>query len=82
MIEKIINISVLKKIENESCNGFLHYFVSPENFTGATLQPVHDSVSHIEYTFRAKEVKVVSQIDFMKIVQASKSLKFEVTNQP
>ena len=46
VVEKVENISFLKKYENDSCDGFLHYFASPEN-SSATLQPVCDSESHI-----------------------------------
>ena len=31
MIEKVMNISFLEKSEDDTCNGFLHYFASPEN---------------------------------------------------
>ena len=33
-------------MENDSFDSFLHYFASPENFTSATLQPVHDTGPH------------------------------------
>ena len=33
--------------ENDSCNDFLRYFASSENFTSATLQLVRDSESQM-----------------------------------
>ena len=35
----MLNISFVEKSANDSCNGFLHCFASPENFTSVTLQP-------------------------------------------
>ena len=39
MIEKVMNNSSLEKNDNDSCNGFLYSFASPENLTSVTFQP-------------------------------------------
>ena len=45
-----MNISILEKSQNDSCDGFLPYFAFPEYFTSATLQQFCDSGLHITET--------------------------------
>ena len=57
------------KIWNDSCNGFLHYFGSAENFASAPLQPLCDSGLHIVMWMQKGRKWHLGEIECLQILK-------------